>query len=133
MVYKPVKAILYAVLLWVTGFIWGSVVFMTPPLKGVAPIPYISSNPAISFPILIVWIFLTWMLAKNYLKSADDKPGEGLKFGIVLAVTNFTLDLIVLVILLKAGWGYFASASVLLAYTLLIVIPWWTGRSMQKE
>jgi hypothetical protein len=129
MPYKPVQAILYAVLLWITGFIWGSVVFMTPALKAVAPIPYISSNPAISFPILIVWIFLTWAMAKNYLKSADDKPAEGLKFGIVLAVTNFILDLIVLVILLKAGWGYFASASVLLAYTLLIVIPWMVGRS----
>jgi hypothetical protein len=131
--YKPVKAILYAVLLWVTGFIWGSVVFMTPALKAVAPIPYISSNPAISFPILIVWIFLTWVLAKNYLKGADDKPAEGLKFGIVLAVTNFLLDLIVLVILLKTGGKYFASASVLLAYTLLIVIPWLVGRSMRKE
>jgi hypothetical protein len=133
MLYKPVKGILYAVLLWITGFIWGSVVFMTPALKAVAPIPYISSNPAISFPILIVWIFLTWMLAKNYLKSADDKPAEGLKFGIVLAVTNFTLDLIVLVILLKAGWGYFASLSVLLAYALLVVIPWMAGRSMSKS
>jgi hypothetical protein len=77
MPHKPVKAILYALLLWITGFTWGSVVFMTPALKAVAPIQYISSNPAISFPILIVWIFLTWAMAKNYLKSADDKPGEG--------------------------------------------------------
>jgi hypothetical protein len=133
MPYKPVKALLYAVLLWVTGFIWGSAVFMTPALKAVAPIPYISSNPAISFPILIVWIFLTWILAKNYLKSADDKPAEGLKFGIGLAVTNFILDLLVLVILLKAGGKYFASLTVLVAYTLLIVIPWLVGRSMQKK
>lgn len=133
MPYKPVKAILFAVLLWITGFIWGSIVFMTPALKAVQPIPYISSNPAISFPILIGWIFLCWILAKNYLKHADDKPAEGLKFGITLTVTNFILDLIVLVILLKAGWGYFASASVLVAYTLLILIPWLVGRSMQKE
>lgn len=133
MPYKPVKAILYAVLLWITGFIWGSIVFMTPALKAVAPIPYISSNPAISFPILIVWIPLAWLLAKNYLKDAGDKPAEGLKFGIVLTVTNLVLDLIVLVILLKAGWGYFASLTVWAAYTLLIVIPWLIGRSMQKE
>ena len=132
MPYKPVKAILFAILLWITGFIWGSIVFMTPALKAVQPIPYISSNPAISFPILIGWIILCWILAKNYLKQADDKPAEGLKFGVTLTVTNFILDLVVLVILLKAGWGYFASASVLLAYTLLIVIPWLAGRSMQK-
>lgn len=129
MPYKPLKAILFAVLLWITGFIWGSVVFMTPALKAVQPIPYISSNPAISFPILIGWILLTWLLAKNYLKGADDKPAGGLKFGVTLAVTSFILDLVVLVILLKAGWGYFASASVLLAYTMLVVIPWWVGRS----
>lgn len=133
MPYKPIKAILFAVLLWITGFIWGSIVFMTPALKAVRPIPYISSNPAISFPILIGWIFLCWILVKNYLKDTDNKPAEGLKFGIVLAVVNFILDLVVLVILLKAGWGYFASASVLLAYTLLIVIPLMVGRSMQKE
>lgn len=128
MPYKPVKAVLYAILLWVTGFIWGSIVFMTPALKGVAPIPYISSNPAISFPILAGWIFLTWWMAKNYLKAADDTTGEGLKFGIVLWVTNIVLDLIVLVILLKTGWVYFASLTVWTAYVLLVVIPWMVGR-----
>jgi hypothetical protein len=132
MPFKPVKAMLLAILLWVTGFIWGSIVFMTPALKAVAPIPYISSNPAISFPILIGWMLLTWLLAKNYLKDADDEPGEGLRFGIVLTVTNFVLDLIVLVILLKAGWGYFASLSVLAAYALLTVIPWLVERKNRK-
>jgi hypothetical protein len=134
MPYKPVKAFAYAILLWVTGFIWGSIVFMTPALKAAAPIPYVSSNPAISFPILIGWIFLTWLLAKNYLKgAAGDTAAEGLKFGIVLAVVNFVLDLVVLVILLKAGAKYFASLSVMVAYALLIVIPWLVGRKMQEQ
>jgi hypothetical protein len=129
MPYRPVKALLYAILLWVTGFIWGSIVFMTPALKAVEPIPYISSNPAISFPILIGWILLTWLLAKNYLKGAGDTAAEGLKFGIVLAAVNFILDLVVLVVLLKAGAMYFASLTVLIAYAMLIVIPWRVGRS----
>ncbi|MGI8732426.1 MAG: hypothetical protein ACR2LM_03875 [Pyrinomonadaceae bacterium] len=55
MPYQPVKAFLYAVVIWVVGFIWGSVVFMTPALRAVAPIPYVSSNPAITFPIILIW------------------------------------------------------------------------------
>jgi hypothetical protein len=48
------KALIYAILLWVIGFVWGSIVFMTPALKTVSAIPYVSSNPAISFPILFI-------------------------------------------------------------------------------
>ena len=39
---KPFKAIGFAVLIWIVGFVWGSIVFMTPALKATAPIPYIS-------------------------------------------------------------------------------------------
>jgi hypothetical protein len=42
------------------------------------------------------------------------------------------LDIIVLVILLNAGIGYFASASVWIAYAMLFVIAWLTGRSLAK-
>jgi hypothetical protein len=47
------RAIAYAVLIWITGFAWGSVVFMTPSLKSVSSILYVSRYPAISFPVLI--------------------------------------------------------------------------------
>lgn len=119
-------------LIWIVGFIWGSIVFMTPALKATAPIPYVSSNPAISFPILLMWIPLMYFLARAYLSKVDDRDREGLKLGIVFAVTNLVLDLVVLVLLLKAGLGYFAAASIWFAYFLLIIIPWLTGRSLQK-
>ena len=131
MPYKFGKAIMYGILLWVTGFIWGSIVFMTPALK-VPAIPYISSNPAISFPILIIWLVVTYLLAKSYLKEAPDKVAEGLKLGITFSLLNALLDLVILVVLLKAGFGYFVSLTVLLAYAMLLVIPWLTGRSLQK-
>lgn len=70
---------MYAVLLWMIGFIWGSVVFMSPSLKSVSAIPYVSKNPAISFPILIIWLIVTYLFAKSYLKGANDKAAEGLK------------------------------------------------------
>src|SRR6266699_2162550 len=79
MPYKTGKALIFAVLVWIIGFVWGSIVFMTPALKTVAAIPYVSSNPAISFPILIIWLVVTYLLAKSYLKAAGDKVSEGLK------------------------------------------------------
>jgi len=132
MPYKIGKALGYAVLLWVIGFIWGSIVFMTPTLKRTPAIPYISSNPAISFPILITWPFLTYVLAKNYLKAAGDKVSEGLKLGVTCSLVNVLLDLVVLVVLLKAGFGYFISLTVWLGYFMLLLIPWMVGKALEK-
>jgi hypothetical protein len=126
------QKLLFAIAIWIVGFVWGSIVFMTPALKATTPIPYISSNPAISFPILLIWIPLTYLLARIYLSTITDRAAEGIRLGIVFAGTNFVLDLIVLVLLLKAGAGYFASLTVWLAYFILIIIPSLTGRSLQK-
>src|SRR5438128_11278567 len=90
------KALAYAIVIWIIGFVWGSIVFMTPSLKSVRRIPYISSNPAISFPILIVWLPLTYLLAKNYLKSASERIAEGLRLGLTFSVVNLVLDLLIL-------------------------------------
>ena len=119
-------------LIWIVGFVWGSIVFMTPALKATPPIPYISSNPAISIPILLIWIPLTYFLAKAHLSKVNEPDREGFKLGLIFAATNFILDLVVLVLLLKAGIVYFAAATIWLAYLLLTVIPWLTGRSLQK-
>jgi len=63
------KSLLYAVLLWLIGFVWGSIVFMTPALQRTAAIPYVSSNPAISFPILAIWLVVAFVLAKSLFES----------------------------------------------------------------
>ena len=117
------KALAYAVLIWVIGFVWGSVVFMTPALKTISAIPYISSNPAISFPILSLWIFVAYLLSKSYLRGVDNRAAEGLKLGVIFSVTNMLLDLVVIVIVLRAGFGYFVSLTVWLGYFILLVIP----------
>ena len=133
MPFKLGKALIYAILLWIVGFVWGSIVFMTPALKAVAAIRYVSSNPAISFPILFIWLIVTYLLAKSYLKAASDKAAEGLKLGIMFSIVNVLLDLFVLVLLLKAGFGYFVSLTVWLGYFMLFIIPWIAGRSLQKK
>ena len=125
---KVIKALAYAVLIWVVGFVWGSIVFMTPALKSVAAIPYVSKNPAISFPILIIWLVLTYVLAASYLKTVSDKRVEGLRLGLTFFALNFVLDLVVLVFLLKAGFGYFVSLTVWSGYLMLLIIPWLIGR-----
>jgi hypothetical protein len=131
MPYKLGRALIFAVLIWIIGFIWGSIVFMTPFLKGVPAIPYISRNPAISFPILAIWLAVTYLLAKSYLKETRRQATEGLRLGIVFAAVNIVLDLFVLVFLLKTGFSYFISLTVWCAYFLLVMIPWLTGRSLQ--
>src|SRR6266480_1647927 len=101
------KALAYAIVIWIIGFVWGSIVFMTPSLKSVRPIPYISNNPAISFPILIVWLPVTYLLAKNYLKASSERSMEGLKLGLAFSLVNLILDLVILVLLLKGGLRLF--------------------------
>ena len=105
---------------------------MTPALKSVPAIPYVSSNPAISFPILLIWLVVTYVIAKRYLKTADDKAAQGLKLGVMFALVNIVLDLIVLVLLLKNGFGYFLSLTVWCGYSILLAIPCLVGRSMQS-
>ena len=126
------RALAYAILIWIVGFIWGSVVFMTPALKNIPPIPYVSRYPAISFPVLIIWVLLAYLLARSYLKTTSDKANEGLKLGLLFAVANLLLDLLILVVLFKNGFGYFASLTVWLAYFILLIVPCLVRRSLQR-
>jgi hypothetical protein len=123
------KALSYALILWVIGFVWGIIVFMTPALKAVPPIPHVSSNPAISLPILLIWIVVSRFFAKRFLRKAGRKAEAGLKLGLVFAVVNIVLDLLVLVILLNTGFGLYASLAVWVAYLVLFAVPWLTGRT----
>ena len=128
------KPLVYATVIWMTGFIWGTIVFMTPSLTR-QPIPYVSSNPGISFPLLFLWPILVYPLALSVLNSAAEESSQGLnglKLGLIFSGVNLLLDLVVLVILLKAGVGYFASLTVWIAYGLLLIIPWLTGRFQEK-
>ena len=126
------KALGFAILIWIIGFVWGSFVFMTPALRATPTIPYVSANPAISFPILLVWIPVTYLFARVCLWRIQNPTAAGFKVGLVFAAINFIFDLLMLVLLLKAGVGYFASLTVWLGYFILLIIPWLTGRSLQK-
>jgi hypothetical protein len=129
---NPGRAFAYALLIWIVGFVWGTVIFMTPALKSLPSIPYVSRYPAISFPLLILWAILAFVLAGNYLKTTF-RANEGLRLGLTFAVVNLLLDLLVLVLLFKNGFTYFASLTVWLAYFILLIVPWFTGRSLTSH
>jgi len=83
--YKTKKAVFYAILFWIVGFVWGSIVFIVPSLKNLSLVPYLSKYPAISFPLLIAYIILLFVLVPRYLKTTEHKKVEELKFGATLS------------------------------------------------
>jgi hypothetical protein len=129
---KTVKALSFAILLWLIGFVWGSVVFMSPALRSTPPIPFVSSNPWISFPILFAWLPISYFLARSYLRSAHGPGAEGRRLGLVFSIVNIALDLLVLVVLFKSGFQYFASLTVLAGYALLLLVPLAVGRALER-
>jgi hypothetical protein len=54
--------------------------------------------------------------AQSYLRGATDKASEGLRLGLMFAMVNLVLDLLILVLLFKNGLAYFISLTVWLAY-----------------
>lgn len=120
--YRLGKCIGHAVLIWVVGFVWGMIVFMTPPLKSIRSVPFVSKFPAISLPLIIVYVFLIYFLSKRYLAEAVDKRAEAWKYGITLVVINAILDTLVIVIAFH-GYDYFSYLSIWIAYALLMFVP----------
>jgi hypothetical protein len=98
------------------------VVFMTPPLKGIPAVPFVSKFPAITVPLLIVYVFLIYYLAKKYLANAADKKIEAWKYGISLVLVSLILDTLVIVVAFK-GHDYFSYLSIWVAYALLLFVP----------
>lgn len=127
------KSLLFAALLWIASFVWGMIIFMIPMTKSLPSIPYVARNPALSFPLLVIWLVMTFLLAKNYLHQAENPASEGLKFGVICFLFNIILNHLVLVILLKNGAEFYLSGSLWTAYLMLIIVPWLIGRSLQSS
>ena len=125
-------AMWYGVLLWIAGFVWGTIVFMVPTLKNLPSIEYVSKYPAISAPLMVFYLVMVFFLAKRCLKSTDRKASEGLKLGGVFFLLNIVLDIVVYIVLFQA-WDYFSYVSIWLAYVILAVVPLATGRWLETK
>ena len=120
MTIKLGEAIGLGVLIWVIGFVWGTVVFLTPALKGIPSIPMFSRYPAISFPLLVLFPLMAYWFAPKCIERGGSGGGMP-QVGLVLAAVNVLLDAAVLVGLLKSGREYFYFLSVWVAYALVVV------------
>lgn len=112
-------AVGYGALIWVIGFVWGTVVFMTPALKEVPSIPLFSRYPVISFPLLLLFPWLAYRWAP---KSATPPPATGAfpPIGFIFVIVNLLLDYVVLVQGFKND-QYFFFLSVWLCYAGMVV------------
>lgn len=117
---KLSKAIGFGVLMWVIGFVWGTVVFMTPALKGFPSIAMFSRYPVISFPLLVLFPLMAYWFAPKCVERGAASGGAGLHAGLVFVVVNVLLDWLVLVMAFKSE-GYFFFLSVWLAHALVVV------------
>ena len=129
--YRLGTCIGHALLIWVVGFVWGMIVFMTPPLKNIPSVPFVSKFPAISLPLLLIYVFLVYFLSKRYLAGAVDKRAEAWKYGIALVVINIVLDTLIIVLLFK-GHDYFSYLSIWIAYALLMFVPVVASRQVRS-
>lgn len=116
-------ALSYGILIWLVGFVWGTIVLMTPALRDFASIPYVSRYPAISFPLLIAFAVLAWIMAVKFLARFGGDASSSVRLGMILALTNFVLDVIVIAIAFRNGIAFFQTLTIWIAYALLFAVP----------
>ncbi|NYT19425.1 MAG: hypothetical protein GKC08_03935, partial [Methanosarcinales archaeon] len=124
------KAIAYSLLIWVIGFVWGTIVFMTPALSEIGTVAHITKMPAITIPILIVYLLMIPYLSKRYLENAVDKIAEATILGVIFLAINALLDLVMYLTIYDQD--YYTYASIWISYALLLILPPYTGKRMQK-
>ena len=118
------RALIYALLIWLSGFVWGSIVLAVPPLRDIPAIPYISTNLAISLPIIVFWIWFADWLTLRYLGLDDAHEDKiGLKLGVLFVIVNAGFDIGVIVYEFNAGWAFYSNLTVWLAYAVLLIVP----------
>ena len=62
---RNLHSLLWAAILWLIWFFWGSVVFRSPLLKDLSSIPYVSEYPAISGVLIILYELLIICLSRR--------------------------------------------------------------------
>lgn len=129
--YRLGKCIGHAILIWIIGFVWGTIVILNPP-QLFPTVPYVSQFPSISVPLLILYVFLIYFLSKRYLAGAVHKRAEAWKYGITLLVINALLDTLVIFVAFK-NYDYFSYLSIWMAYALLLFMPVYASRQVDGE
>ena len=126
---SPKRAAGYAFVLLAVGFVWGAISANVAALRTVPPIPHFAHNGAVAVPILVAWSLLAYVLARRYFALTGAAPSEGLRLGAVFVAAAFAFDLVIVAGIVGEGWRHFRQPVLWLAYVLLLVIPWFVGRT----
>jgi len=113
------------------GFIWESIVHITPTLSAIPSIEYISKTPAIALPLLVILPILTIYLTKTYLKDTKDKVEEAKLLGITFLSVNLALDLAMYLMIYDKS--YLPYLLIWIHYALLLAIPYYIGKRIQAS
>jgi hypothetical protein len=130
---RPLRSLAKALVFWLAGMVIGIVVFSVPQLRTASPIPYVSANPFISLPILLLWPVLARRFAWKHVSSVGDPTAEGLRLGLMFLAVNAVLDRVVVFGLMEAGADFYSYLGLWLAYLLLLLVPWYVGRGVGRQ
>lgn len=130
---KTLRTIGLGVGFWLVGMVVGTVVFSVPTLQQIGPVPYLSSNPAITIPLLVLWALLAVVVSRRRVSGSAHPVSEGVALGVTLLLVNVVADAAVVVVALKAGLAFYGYAGLWVAYSLLLLIPWVTGRNAARR
>ena len=125
-----IRVVVYAIVIWLVGFVWGVIVFTVPPLWNIPSVAYVSKLPAVSLVLIPVYVVILARVTRTELRGKSDKARGGLKLGFSLAAINILLDILVYV-LLFGSLDYFSFLSIWLAYALFLVIPALVGSRLR--
>jgi hypothetical protein len=89
---------------------------------------FVLTGLAFDSAMVVVGAVLTFLVSKHFYfnKIKVKKPVvEGLKLGMVFAITSFLIETLVMVYGFAAsqGWNYFLTWHMLLGYVLMLVVP----------
>jgi hypothetical protein len=128
--HRPVTAVAYALVIVAVTFVWAGFVANVPALRDVGGVPLIVHNPVVALPILGAWTVLSVMLARHYLTGAPNPSAEGITLGLVFVAAAAVFDAVVVAGIVGEGLRHFAQLVVWVGYAVLVLAPWWVGRSL---
>lgn len=126
----PGKAIGYTSIFLAAGFVWGALAANVPALRNARGIPLLARNWALALPVFVLWVGLSYFLARRYLELSGGGAGEGFRLGILFATAALLFDVVVVAWLVGQGRRHFAQPLLWITYLLLLLIPWFIGTSM---
>lgn len=129
---SPFRALAYTACLLGPGVAWGAVAANVATLREARGIPYFAANWAVAIPVFTLWLVLTCILSRRYVRATGAGVAEGLRLGFLFAGAAFIFDAVVVAGVVGQGVKHFKQPILWLAYTLMVLIPWLEARDLEE-